>query len=142
MTREYAARILHPDTSREAQEEIGATMDDVNEACVMGAEALREIESGRFVKLPYLSGERIYVLCDYVQRGYRTTRMAGYAIRHIDEKPHISFQCTACSHWYRLDEVFGTLEEVKEAHEKRIAQRQRDKEAQIAKWNAEKEAQE
>lgn len=41
MTRDQAARILHPDTSREAQEEMDATMDDVNQACVMGAEALR-----------------------------------------------------------------------------------------------------
>ena len=40
LSREMAARILHPDTSLEAQEEIGATMDDVNEACRMGAEAL------------------------------------------------------------------------------------------------------
>lgn len=47
MTRDQAARILHPDTSREAQEEMDATMDDVNQACVMGAEALRTMREPR-----------------------------------------------------------------------------------------------
>ena len=80
-----------------------------------------DIEAGRLVRLPYLTGERIYVLCNYVQRGYRTTTMAGYGIRHDEGKPYINFQCTACSHWYGLKDVFPTLKAVRAAAEDRKA---------------------